>query len=285
MAAPNFTPISLYYSTVTTNVPTAGNLVNGELAINITDGKLFYKDNAGVVQVIATKASASGDVAGPASATDDAVARFDGTTGKIIQNSSVTITDAGVVSGATQLNVDNVRIDGNDISTTDTNGNLTFTANGTGYYSYSGTQAVLVPKGNNTTERPATPVTGMLRYNNTTNEFEGYSGAVPAWKSVGGAAISNDTTTATSVYPAFLDATSGTASTVYTSNAKLLYRPSDGEFKSSVINASSGLIVNSTTVSSSYTIAPGSNAMSVGPMTVDSGATVTVSSGQRWLIL
>jgi hypothetical protein len=30
-------------------------LVNGELAINITDGKLFYKDNSNVVQVIGWK--------------------------------------------------------------------------------------------------------------------------------------------------------------------------------------------------------------------------------------
>jgi hypothetical protein len=37
----------------------------------------------------------SGDVVGPASATDNAVARFDTTTGKLIQNSSVTIADDG----------------------------------------------------------------------------------------------------------------------------------------------------------------------------------------------
>lgn len=55
MAATGFTPISLYYSSTTTNAPTAGNLVNGELAINITDGKLFYKDNGGSVQVIGWK--------------------------------------------------------------------------------------------------------------------------------------------------------------------------------------------------------------------------------------
>jgi len=60
MAASGFTPLSLYYSATTTNAPTAGNLVNGELAINITDGKLFYKDNSGVVQVIATKSATSG---------------------------------------------------------------------------------------------------------------------------------------------------------------------------------------------------------------------------------
>jgi len=98
MAATNFTPISLYYSTTTTNVPTSGNLVNGELAINITDGKLFYKDNTGAVQTIATKAGASGDVVGPASATANAVPTFNGTTGKLIQNNSGVTISAGVVT-------------------------------------------------------------------------------------------------------------------------------------------------------------------------------------------
>jgi hypothetical protein len=55
MAQTGFTPISIYYSSTATNVPTAGNLVAGELAINTADGKLFYKDSAGVVQVIGTK--------------------------------------------------------------------------------------------------------------------------------------------------------------------------------------------------------------------------------------
>jgi len=49
--------------------------------------------------------------------------------------------------------------------------------------------------------------------------------------------------------------------------------------------ASNGLIVNSATVSTSYSIPSGSNAMSVGPMTVASGQSVTVASGQRWVIL
>ena len=45
-----------------------------------------------------------GDVAGPASATDNAVARFDGTTGKLIQNSTVTIADTtGAIAGAQSL--------------------------------------------------------------------------------------------------------------------------------------------------------------------------------------
>jgi len=55
MAATNFTPIQIYFSTTASAVPLAANLAQGELAINITDGKLYYEDNAGVVQVIATK--------------------------------------------------------------------------------------------------------------------------------------------------------------------------------------------------------------------------------------
>ena len=55
MSQSGYTPISLYYSSTASAVPTAGNLVAGELALNNLDGKLFYKDNAGVVQVIGTK--------------------------------------------------------------------------------------------------------------------------------------------------------------------------------------------------------------------------------------
>jgi hypothetical protein len=51
---------------------------------------------------------ASGNVDGPSSATDNAVARFDGTTGKLIQNSPVTIDDSGNVSGVVQINTTTV---------------------------------------------------------------------------------------------------------------------------------------------------------------------------------
>ena len=43
------------------------------------------------------------------------------------------------------------------------------------------------------------------------------------------------------------------------------------------------LVVNATTATESYTIGTGTNAQSVGPVTVASGVTITVSSGQRWL--
>jgi hypothetical protein len=45
------------------------------------------------------------------------------------------------------------------------------------------------------------------------------------------------------------------------------------------------LVVNATTVTQNYTIATGTNAQSVGPITVADSVTVTISSGQRWLVV
>jgi hypothetical protein len=50
-----------------------------------------------------TSPSLGGDVVGPASSTDNAIARFDTTTGKLLQNSVVTVDDTGAVSGVTTL--------------------------------------------------------------------------------------------------------------------------------------------------------------------------------------
>ena len=46
-----------------------------------------------------------------------------------------------------------------------------------------------------------------------------------------------------------------------------------------------GLIANATTVSVSYSLPTGYSAMTVGPMTINSGITVTVASGSRWVVL
>ena len=102
---------------------------------------------------------------------------------------------------------------------------------------------------------------------------------------VGGAALSNDTTTATSVYPVFAAATTGTPTTIYTSNSKLLYKPSTGELAVTAPIAANGLVLNANTVATSYTIAAGYNASSVGPITVNGGVVVTITAGQRWVVL
>jgi len=54
---------------------------------------------------------------------------------------------------------------------------------------------------------------------------------------------------------------------------------------SSPAYASGALIVNTTTVGENYTVPTGSNAFSVGPITISSGYAITVSSGQRWVVL
>ena len=150
--------------------------------------------------------------------------------------------------------------------------------------SFTSTGALLISKGT-TAQQPGSPATGMIRYNTTTSQFEGYSGSSPAWKSIGGSALSNDTSTASNLYPVFAGATTGTAENLYTSNAKLLYKPSTGELSASVPRASNGIFINAANVSTSYTIASGDNGVSAGTITVDNGVTVTVSNGSRWVVV
>lgn len=59
MSQAGYTPIQLYFSTTAAAVPVNTNLANGELAINITDGKLYYKDNGGTVRLLASNATSA----------------------------------------------------------------------------------------------------------------------------------------------------------------------------------------------------------------------------------
>jgi len=158
------------------------------------------------------------------------------------------------------------------------------TINASADSSFTSTGALLISKGT-TAQQPGSPAVGMMRYNTSTNQFEGYSGSSPAWKSIGGSALSNDTATASNLYPVFAAATTGTAENLYTSNAKYLYKPSTGELQSSEMVAANGLFVNAQTISTSYTLAATNNAGSFGPISVASGVTVTVSSGATWTVV
>src|SRR5574341_155967 len=68
----------------------------GKLYIK-TDG-VYFIDDAGVVTGPLGAGGAGGDVVGPASSTDNALARFDGATGKLLQNSNATLSDAGTMN-------------------------------------------------------------------------------------------------------------------------------------------------------------------------------------------
>lgn len=92
-------------------------LADGGTGASLTDPNadriMFWDDSAGAVTWLTAgtglsitdttiSATSTGDVVGPASATDNAIARFDGTTGKLIQNSAVTVADTtGDIVGGT----------------------------------------------------------------------------------------------------------------------------------------------------------------------------------------
>jgi len=60
----------------------------------------------------------------------------------------------------------------------------------------------------------------------------------------------------------------------------------DGTTQSAPIQrASNGIVTNSKTIGTSFTIPSTDNATSAGPVTLSAGVTVTVSSGSRWVVL
>ena len=106
------------------------------------------------------------------------------------------------------------------------------------------------------------------------------------WASAGtNITLTNDTTTSTNVYPVFASATSGTVTGLYTGNANLLYKPSTGDLTASQHIASNGLMVNNQTIGTSYSVANGYAASSVGPVTLSGGVSVTLGASSRWVIL
>jgi hypothetical protein len=88
-----------------TATPTNGQLLIGNgsgfsIATLTAGSGITVTNSSGGITIAASGGGGSGDVTGPASSTDNAVVRFDGTTGKLIQNSAVTIADStGDITG------------------------------------------------------------------------------------------------------------------------------------------------------------------------------------------
>jgi hypothetical protein len=97
MAQSNFTPIQLYRTTTAAAIPTAGNLAAGELAINLTDEKLYFKNAAGTVKLLASNSGSLGSVT--------SVDVSGGTTG--LTTSGGPITSSGTITLAGTLGVAN----------------------------------------------------------------------------------------------------------------------------------------------------------------------------------
>ena len=115
----------------------------------------------------------------------------------------------------------------------------------------------------------------------TSNGTTWQSTALPA----GGVTVTNDTTTATALYPTFTSATSGSISGLSVTSTKYTFVPTTGALTVPNVVASNGLIVNNKTIGTSYTLPTGYNASSVGPVTISSGITITVPTGSRWVVL
>lgn len=182
---------------------------------------------------------------------------------------------------------------------------------------FNSTSQMQIPAGL-TSERSTTPVDGMLRFNTTVDEYEGNV-------SVAGQAISTLVNTGSPATTAVLTTTtphglsngdyitvSGAIPTNYNGSYNITYidavsfsyvmASNPGGNASSVGTyvahtwtqigggATGGgndqiFVENGQTVTATYAIPVGKNAMSTGPITINSGATVTVPSGSRWVVL
>ena len=149
---------------------------------------------------------------------------------------------------------------------------------------FTSTGALQISKGT-TLQQPGSPVTGMLRYNTTTNVFEGYSGSSPGWNSLAGVTIVDDTTSSVAYYPLFSTSLSGNVATEYVSSTKLTYKPSDGSFSAFEFEADNGIFVNTNTITQPYTLPTDTNAVSYGPITISGSGSVSVPTGSQWTVV
>jgi trimeric autotransporter adhesin len=109
------------------------------------------------------------------------------------------------------------------------------------------------------------------------------AGGVPTWAASSGGLTINSTSSNSTYYLGFQSSTSGTTTIDYV-NSAIKVNPSTGDLSAPQTVASNGLVINANTNTTSYTIATGNNAMSVGPFTVAPSTSITVAAGSRWII-
>ena len=68
-------------------------------------------------------------------------------------------------------------------------------------------------------------------------------------------------------------------------NVEVLTLSASGGVSGTSITSQQGMFLNSSSITQSYTIPVGYNAMSTGTITINTGVTVTIPSGSRWVVL
>ena len=274
-------PVGTGISGLGTNVATALAVNVGTAGAFVVNGGALGTPSSGTL-TNATGLPVGTGISGLGTNVATALAVNVGTSGAFVVNggalgtpSSGTVTN---LTGTASININGTV----GASTPNTGAFTTLTASADSAFNSTG--ALQISKGT-TLEQPGSPATGMVRYNTTTNQFEGYSGSSPAWKSIGGSTLNNDTSTATALYPVFAGATSGTAENLYTSDAKLLYTPSTGDLTATQLGASNGIMFTNQTINTSVTFPTGYDGISGNNSTIASGVTVTIPSGATWTIV
>ena len=96
MAQTNYTPIQLYRTSTAAAAPTAGNLAAGELGINLTDEKLYFKNAAGTVKLLAANVT-------PVANGGTGVTASTGTTAVVLSTSPTLVTPILGAASATSI--------------------------------------------------------------------------------------------------------------------------------------------------------------------------------------
>lgn len=117
---------------------------------------------------------------------------------------------------------------------------------------------------------------GKLYFKDATNNISSIGGGVE---------IANDSSTNGDRYIVWSDQTSGSTEGVKVTSTKLKFNPSSGRFQSTGVGAASGVLEMANTVSANYAIAAGYNAISAGPMTIETGAELTIPDGSVWTVV
>ena len=95
--------------------------------------------------------------------------------GNTVQTTT-TNTDLNLLANGTgNVVVEGIKVNANDIQSIATNSNITLTPNGTGAVIINSDQSLQIPVGD-TSQRPATPTNGMIRYNSEIGQYEGWNG-------------------------------------------------------------------------------------------------------------